>query len=161
MNKQIIYKPIGTILSPFKTIEGVPIQPAGAEGIIGEVKVNKKYSEGLKSLEGFSHIILIYHFHLTGRYKLKVIPFMDVEEHGIFATRAPKRPNPIGISVVRIISVAENIITVENIDVVNGTPLLDIKPYISRFNNVKNEKNGWFSKNGIDVKKIRADSRFK
>ena len=161
MNKQIIYKPIGTIFSPFNTIEGVPIQPAGAKGIIGKVELNKKYSEGLKSLDGFSHIILIYHFHLTGRSKLKVIPFMDIEEHGIFATRAPQRPNTIGISVVRIISVKANIITVENIDVVNGTPLLDIKPYISRFDNVLDEKNGWYSINGNDIKKIRADSRFK
>ena len=159
--KEILYKPIGIIHTPFKAIEGVPIQPAGAFGIVGEVKVNKKYSTGLKSLEEFSHIILIYHFHLSGKYKLKVIPFMDIEEHGIFATRAPNRPNPIGISVVKIRTIEKNIIWVENIDVIDGTPLLDIKPYISHFNNVSEEKNGWYSRSKSDVRKIRADSRFK
>jgi tRNA (adenine37-N6)-methyltransferase len=158
---EIIYKPIGIIHSPFKTIEGVPIQPAGAKGTKGEVKVYKKYSTGLKSLEGFSHIILIYHFHLSEGYKLKVVPFMDVEEHGVFATRAPKRPNPVGISVVKINSIKDNTIEVDNIDIIDGTPLLDIKPYISRFDNITKEKNGWYSKSGSDVSKTKADKRFK
>ncbi len=158
---KIIYKPIGLIHSPFKTIEGIPIQPAGAKGIKGEVKIYKKYSNGLKSLEGFSHIILIYHFHLSKGYSLKVVPFMDVEEHGVFATRAPKRPNPVGVSVVKINSIKDNTIEVENIDIIDGTPLLDIKPYISRFDNITKEKNGWYSKSGNDVSKMKADKRFK
>jgi len=162
MNYQkFIYKPIGIIHSPFKTIEGVPIQPAGAKGLIGEVKVEKKYSSGLISLAEFSHIILIYHFHLSGKFKLKVIPFMDNKEHGVFATRAPNRPNPIGISVVKVKMINKNIIWVENIDVIDGTPLLDIKPYISRFDNVSEEKNGWYSRSKSDISKKRADSRFK
>ncbi len=158
---RIIYHPIGIIHSPFKTIEGVPIQPAGANGIMGEVIVNEKYSGGLKSLEEFSHIILVYHFHLVKGYNLRVVPFMDIEEHGVFATRAPKRPNPLGISVVKINSIKQNIISVKNIDVIDGTPLIDIKPYISRFDNVVEEKNGWYSKSKVDINTIKADSRFK
>ena len=158
---QIIYKPIGIIYSPFKSIEGVPIQPAGANGIKGKVKVYKKYLNGLMNLEGFSHIILLYHFHLSRGYSLKVIPFLKNQEQGVFATRAPKRPNQIGISVVKINKIEGNIINISNIDIINGTPLIDIKPYASFFDNVKNEKNGWLSQNINNVNKIKSDKRFK
>ena len=158
---QIIYKPIGIIYSPFKSIEGVPIQPAGADGIKGKIKVYKKYLNGLMNLEGFSHIILLYHFHLSRGYSLKVIPFLKNQEQGVFATRAPKRPNQIGISVVKINKIEGNIINISNIDIINGTPLIDIKPYASFFDNVKNEKNGWLSQNINNVNKIKSDKRFK
>ncbi len=158
---QTIFKPIGIINSPFKSIKGVPIQPAGANGIKGRIKLFKKYSEGLKNLEGFSHIILIYHFHLSKGYSLKVIPFLKNQEQGVFATRAPKRPNQIGISVVKIENIKDNIIEISNVDMVNGTPLLDIKPYASFFDNVKNEKIGWLAGKMNDINKIKADKRFK
>ena len=158
---KITYKPIGIINSPFKSIEGVPIQPAGANGIKGEVKVFKKYLKGLMNLDGFSHIILVYHFHLSDGYSLKVIPFLKDKEQGVFATRAPKRPNQIGISVVKIEKIQGNIIYITNVDIVNGTPLLDIKPYASFFENVKNEKNGWLSGNINNANKIKSDERFK
>jgi tRNA-Thr(GGU) m(6)t(6)A37 methyltransferase TsaA len=158
---QIIYKPIGIIYSPFKTIEGVPVQPAGANGIKGKIKVYKKYLDGLLNLEGFSHIILIYHFHLSKGYSLKVIPFLKDKEQGVFATRAPKRPNQIGISVVKIEKIEQNYIDISNVDIVNGTPLLDIKPYASFFDNVKNEKNGWLTGKRGEAQKIRSDKRFK
>lgn len=158
---KITYKPIGIIYSPFKSIEGVPIQPAGANGIKGEVKVFKKYLNGLMNLDGFSHIILVYHFHLSDGYSLKVIPFLKDKEQGVFATRAPKRPNQIGISVVKIEKIQGNIIYITNVDIVNGTPLLDIKPYASFFENVKNEKNGWLSGNINNANKIKSDERFK
>ncbi len=158
---QIIYKPIGVIYSPFKSVEGVPIQPAGANGITGKVKVYKKYSKGLMNLEGFSHIILIYHFHLSKDYLLKVIPFLKKQEQGVFATRAPKRPNQIGISIVKVEKIEKNYIYISNLDIVDGTPLLDIKPYASLFNNVKNEKNGWLSGKIKDAPNIKSDNRFK
>ncbi|MFZ0455648.1 MAG: tRNA (N6-threonylcarbamoyladenosine(37)-N6)-methyltransferase TrmO [Ignavibacteriaceae bacterium] len=157
---QIIYKPIGIVYSPFKSIEGVPIQPAGADGIKGKIKIYTKYSEGLMNLGGFSHIILIYHFHLSKGYSLKVIPFLKDQEQGVFATRAPKRPNQIGISVVKVNNIHENIIDISNVDIVDGTPLLDIKPYAGFFDNVKNEKNGWLSGKSRDVNKIKSDKRF-
>ena len=158
---RIIYKPIGIIYSPFKNIEGVPIQPAGADGIKGKIKLYKKYSQGLMNLEGFSHIILLYHFHLSNGYSLKVIPFLSDKEQGVFATRAPKRPNQIGISVVKVEKIKENIIDISNVDIVDGTPLLDIKPYAGFFDNVKNERNGWLSGGIKDINKIKSDIRFK
>ena len=160
-SSSIIFKPIGIIHSPFKNIEGVPIQPASAEGVKGKVILYKKFADGLKNLDGFSHIILIYHFHLSKGYSLKVIPFLHNKEQGIFATRAPKRPNQIGISVVKIEKINKNIIEVSNIDVVDGTPLLDIKPFISSFDNVKNEKSGWLKDKIKNERKIKADKRFK
>jgi len=160
-SKEIIYKPIGIIRSPFNTVEGVPIQPSGAEGIEGVVEVFNEFSDGLKSLEGFSHIILVYHFHLVNGFQLEVIPFLDNNSHGIFATRAPNRPNSIGISVVKLKSVEKNKIFIENVDIVDGTPLLDIKPYASFFHNVQNEKNGWLNGNEALSKAIKSDERFK
>ncbi|HDN86164.1 MAG TPA: SAM-dependent methyltransferase, partial [Candidatus Omnitrophica bacterium] len=109
MDKQIIYKPIGVIYSPFKMPKGTPIQPKSAKEIKGKVVINEEYKEGLKDLEGFSHIILIYHFHLIRGYSLIVKPYMDDNLHGVFATRAPKRPNAIGISVVKLLNIEGNV----------------------------------------------------
>ena len=115
----------------------------------------------MKNLEGFSNIILIYHFHKSKGYSLKVIPFLKNSEQGVFATRASKRPNQIGISVVKVTKIKENIIDITNVDIVNGTPLLDIKPYASLFDNVKNEKIGWLSEKIKNIHKIKSDKRFK
>ncbi len=145
-SSSIIFEPIGIIHSDFKNIEGIPIQPVAA---------------GLKNLEGFSHIILIYHFHLSKGYSLRVIPFLHNKEQGIFATWAPKRPNQIGVSVVKLEKINQNIIEVSSIDVVDGTPLLDIKPYVSSFDNVKNEKSGWLNNKVKNVRNTKADKRFK
>ncbi|MBW2357538.1 MAG: tRNA (N6-threonylcarbamoyladenosine(37)-N6)-methyltransferase TrmO, partial [Deltaproteobacteria bacterium] len=129
----IKYSPIGVIHSPFERPNGTPIQPAGAKGINGSVEVFPQYTEGLKDVEGFSHIILIYHFHLSGESSLTAKPYMDTESHGVFAMRGPSRPNSIGISVVRLVKVEENILRIEDVDIVDGTPLLDIKPYVPEF----------------------------
>jgi len=113
---EIKYKPIGIIHSPFKEPKGTPIQPAAAKGVNGLVEVFPEYSEGLKDLEGFSHIILIYHFHLSKKSSLKVKPYMDDQIRGVFSTRAPCRPNPIGISVVRLIAIKGNKLYIQDID---------------------------------------------
>ena len=121
-----------------------------------------QYSEGLSDLEDFSHIYLIYHFHKANEYKLKVKPFLDDEERGIFATRAPLRPNPIGISIVRLISIdiQENKIELQGVDMLDQTPVLDIKPYIPRFDNFE-ARTGWISKvNSETMRKIISDDRF-
>jgi len=130
MMNDVSYKFIGIIKTPFNSKEGMPIQPTGAKGIKGFIEINPEFVEGLKDLDGFSHIILIYHFHKVSNYELTVKPFMDDQMHGVLSTRAPKRPNPIGLSVVKLIKLEGNILHVENIDVLNGTPLLDIKPLI-------------------------------
>ena len=129
----IIYKPIGVIHSPFKDVKGMPIQPAGAEGIKGTLEVFNEYCAGLKDIEGFSHIILVYHFHLSSDYSLEAKPFLDDIVRGIFAMRGPARPNSIGISVVRLIEVEHCTLYIEDVDIVDGTPLLDIKPYVPDF----------------------------
>jgi len=159
--KKIVYQPIGTIHSPFQTIQGMPIQPAGVKGIAGTVEINPEYVDGLQDLEGFSHIILIYHFHLARGYLLKVKPFMDENLRGVFATRAPKRPNPIGISVVKLVRVEGTILHIEDIDIVDGTPLLDIKPYVPEFDITGEKKLGWLSKKVKKVHEVKSDERFR
>lgn len=158
---EITYTPIGVIHSPFTDTTGMPIQPAGAKGIPGTVEVKPAYCDGIKDIGGFSHIVLIYHFHLAEGYSLQVEPFLDNTLHGVFATRAPKRPNPVGISVVKLIQVEGSILYVEDVDVVDGTPLLDIKPYVPEFDVREVEKTGWLTKRVHNVYKTKADERFR
>jgi len=130
MMKKIIYKPIGIIYTPFKGTKGMPNQPTAGKNVEGIIEVHPEYIKGLNDLEGFSQLILIYHFHLSVDYTLRVKPFMHDRFRGVFATRSPRRPNPIGMSVVRLTRVKEGRIYVKDLDIVDGTPLLDIKPYI-------------------------------
>jgi tRNA-Thr(GGU) m(6)t(6)A37 methyltransferase TsaA len=159
--EQIIYNPIGIIYSPFKSIKEMPIQPIGAVGIKGKIEIKEQYREGLKDLEGFSHIILIYHFHLSQEYSLKVVPFIDNAPHGVFATRAPKRPNSLGLSIVRLTGVEDTLLHIENIDIVDGTPLLDIKPYVPQIDAPEADKIGWLSAQINKVIKTKSDLRFR
>lgn len=158
---KIEYRPIGKIHSPFTRIEGMPIQPAGAAFVRGSVEVFPEYAQGLKDLEGFSHVILLYHFHQVTEAKLIVTPFLDTEPRGVFATRAPRRPNPIGISVVKLLGVQRCILKVENVDILDGTPLLDIKPYVPEFDNYPADRVGWLENAKRAVRDKRADLRFK
>ena len=157
------FKPIGIIHTPYKTREGVPIQPAAGAGRRGEVEVFPEYSDGLRSLEGFDHIILIYHLHLSKEYSLEVIPFLDTEKRGLFATRAPARPNQIGISIVRLTAVKGNILEIRNVDMIDGTPLLDIKPFVPDFDcfDIKPEdRYGWLEKSRDRTEHTHSDDRF-
>ena len=158
---KIQYTPIGVIRSPFKQVEGMPIQPAGAKGIAGSVEIYEMFAEGLKDLEGFSHIILIYHLHRSRGFKLLVKPFLDDQLRGVFATRAPRRPNAIGISVVRLLQVDRNILKIEDVDILDGTPLLDIKPYVPTFDEREAVRTGWLSSRADVVAGVRSDERFK
>ncbi len=160
MDDTISMAPIGIIRTPFQSIEGMPIQPAGAADVTGTVELKPEYEAGLDGLEGFSHIILLYTFHLSQGYHLRVKPFLDDEMHGVFATRAPRRPNPIGLSVVRLVQVAGCTLEVQGVDVVDGTPLLDIKPFVPQFDVPSVERIGWLEKNLERLTQARADSRF-
>ena len=160
MKTKITYKPIGTIHSPFKEPKGTPIQPSAAKDTEGTVEIFKEYEKGLKDIDGFSHIILIYHFHLSGSYSLEVIPFMDDKPHGIFTTRAPSRPNPVGLSIVRLMEVKKNILYIKDVDIVNNTPLIDIKPFVTKFDNPETMKIGWLEKNIKKLPKSKDDGRF-
>lgn len=158
---EVKYESIGTIHSPFKDIHGMPIQSAGAKGVEGRIEINREYVDGLKDLDGFSHIILLYHFHLSKGYSLHVKPFLDEKVHGVFATRALRRPNPIGISIVELEKVEENILHIKDVDVVDGTPLLDLKPYVPEFDIRKVDHVGWLSKAASKVYKAKSDERFR
>ena len=154
---------IGTIHTEFKAIEGMPIQPTGANGIKGTIEIKDKFVDGLKDLNGFSHIHIIYLLHKVEGYLLEVKPFMDDNIHGVFATRSPKRPNRIGMSVVKINKVEGNTVYIENVDVLDGTPLLDIKPYVPQLyeDTIDELKIGWFETNHQKAKSQKSDDRFK
>jgi len=139
----------------------MPIQPTGAAGILGTVEVFTEFTAGLKDLDGFSHIILLYHFHRVQEVKLVVTPFMDSQPHGVFATRAPKRPNPIGLSIVRLLGIEQNILHIENVDILDGTPLLDIKPYVPEFDHHPADRVGWLEQAKGQVRRQKSDSRFR
>lgn len=155
----ITFEPIGVIHSPHKGVEGTPIQPSRAEGAIGTIELLPEYADWLVDLDGFSHIILLYHFHKSPGPRPRVIPFLDTEERGLFATRSPCRPNPIGLSIVELLKVERNLLTVKGIDTLDGTPVLDIKPYVSEFDHRPDVRCGWFELNRSQTNV--ADSRFK
>lgn len=157
---EVRYKPIGIIYTENKEPEGTPIQPRAAEGTQGKVELYSEYIDGLKDLDGFSHIILLYHFHRSKEHPLQVKPYMDDEKHGVFAMRGPSRPNPIGLSVVKLSRIRDNILEVENVDVVDGTPLLDIKPYVPDFDRYDVERYGWLEENVEKLPDTVDDGRF-
>jgi len=158
--EEICYRPIGIIYSPFKDPKGVPIQPIFAKDIDGKIEIFPEYKEGLKDLDGFSHIILIYHFHRTGEPKLIVKPFLDPKPRGVFSTRAPIRPNSIGISIVRLLKIKENVLYISELDIIDNTPVLDIKPYVPRFDVRKDARSGWLEKRIKSPLLSKDDGRF-
>jgi tRNA-Thr(GGU) m(6)t(6)A37 methyltransferase TsaA len=158
--KEISFSPIGIVHSSFSEPKGTPIQPSAAGNVTGTVEVFPEFAEGLKDIEGFSHIILIYYFHLAKDQSLLVTPFMDSEKHGVFATRASARPNRIGFSVVMLEKLEGNILHVNNLDIINGTPLLDIKPCVPEFDFSKVTKTGWLEKSVHNLPETKDDGRF-
>ncbi|WP_305042035.1 tRNA (N6-threonylcarbamoyladenosine(37)-N6)-methyltransferase TrmO [Geoalkalibacter sp.] len=157
---KIEYAPIGIIRSPFADPRGMPIQPAGALGVEGRIEIFPEFQEGLQDLAGFSHLILLYHFHRSRGYSLRVEPFLDSHPRGLFATRAPRRPNPIGLSVVQLDRMEGGVLHIRNIDILDGTPLLDIKPYVPDFDAPREVRVGWLEKSGKTVAGQRSDARF-
>jgi tRNA-Thr(GGU) m(6)t(6)A37 methyltransferase TsaA len=155
---KIEYEPIGFVRSPHQTARGTPIQPSRASGIEGTVEVAEEYVEGLADLDGFSHIILICHLHKAAGFKLKVVPYLDTELRGLFATRAPSRPNPIGLSVVRLLGIDGRVLRIEGVDLLDGTPVLDIKPYVCDFDDRTDVRCGWLDE--IKGREATADDRF-
>jgi tRNA (adenine37-N6)-methyltransferase len=142
-NEEIVFKPIGYVRSPYKEPELTPIQPCYSEETEGSIEIFSEYEDGLTDIEGFSHIIVIYHFNRAEPPMLKVRPFLEDKEHGVFSTRHPSRPNPIGISVLRLLRREGSILHVSGVDMLDGTPMLDVKPYVKRFDFVETSANGW------------------
>ncbi len=157
----IIYEPIGVLRTPFESPDGMPIQPVGDTDTEGIVELKQPYADGLTDLDGFTHCILLYHFHKSDDpAPLEVEPFLDDEPRGIFATRAPKRPNSIGLSVVEIESITDDNVVVTGIDVVDRTPLLDIKPFVPDFDVPSDAETGWLTASKSTIQSKRADERF-
>ena len=156
----ITYQPIGYIRSPHHEVTGMPIQPSGARGVLGVLEVLPEFAAGLKDLAGFSHVFVIYHLHKICGHSLLVTPFLDTEEHGIFATRSPKRPNPIGLSALTLVRVVDNLIELENVDILDGTPVLDVKPYVADFDVWPATRFGWFEGKSTNAETTRSDARF-
>ena len=146
MDKSITIKPIGVIRTPYKKARGMPIQGRFKEGVTGRAEIFPEYSDGLKDLEGFSHIILVYHFDRVREEKLVGRPFLEDAEHGIFAIRSPARPNHLGLSVVKLVSVERQAVVFTEVDILDNTPLLDIKPYVSHFDSREGVRNGWLER---------------
>jgi tRNA-Thr(GGU) m(6)t(6)A37 methyltransferase TsaA len=157
-SKTLETKPIGVIYTPFKSVQGTPIQPTASAGAEGRVVVFPDYVQGLQDLAGFERIWLIYWFDRSRPATMKVIPFRDTVERGLFATRAPSRPNPIGISVVRLDKIEGGTMFVRDIDVVDNTPLIDIKPYVSEFDAFVVSRGGWLENSTTE--RSQADTRF-
>jgi len=157
----IQFHSIGMVHSPFTELKDMPIQPSGASGVEGTLIIHPEYTKGLCDLAGFSHIYLLYFFHRVKEFQLKVTPFLDNQPRGIFATRAPRRPNPIGLSILLLVEINNEVLRVRNIDILDGTPILDIKPYVPAFDQPKNVKIGWLTNVGKGVKSKRSDERFK
>jgi len=152
--------PIGVIKTPFNDLKGMPIQPSGARDVEGTIEINPEYEEGLSDIQGFSHIILLYHFNKSTGYDLLVTPFMDTEKRGLFSTRAPRRPNPIGLSIVELTGRDKNLLFVKGIDVLNNTPLIDIKPYVPKFDVKEVTAAGWLEKAQEKSVSMKSDDRF-
>ncbi len=139
----VMMYPIGIIHSPFKEETGTPIQASRSQAV-GTVEVDRAFEDGLQDIEGFSHLVLFYTFDRLHGYALRVKPFLDDKEHGVFATRYPARPNSLGFSIVRLLGVRGNVLTVEGLDILDGTPLLDIKPYMPEFDQREDVRCGWY-----------------
>jgi tRNA-Thr(GGU) m(6)t(6)A37 methyltransferase TsaA len=156
----ITYTPVGVIHTPFNNVVDMPVQPSGAQNVRGTIELDPEYEPGLSDLDGFSHIILLYHFHRVVGYKLTVVPFMDNIPHGVFATRAPVRPNALGISIVKLEKIENNILSICDVDMVDGTPLLDIKPFFPNYDIRTGAKSGWLEKRDLNITEIKSDDRF-
>jgi len=157
----VTLQPIGLVRSPFTDIEGMPIQAAASVGVTGTIELDPAYGEGLVDLEGFSHLILLYHLHLVRMPRLTVTPFLDAQPHGVFATRSPARPNALGLSTVRLLAIRGTTLEIADLDILDGTPLLDIKPYVPAFDDRSDARIGWFAGRADLAGRTKADGRFR
>jgi tRNA-Thr(GGU) m(6)t(6)A37 methyltransferase TsaA len=156
----VTFTPIGIVRSPFANHEGMPIQTVAAQGVSGHIELDPAYEDALADLDGFTHLHLITYLHRVGGVSLRVTPYLDTVRRGVFATRSPKRPNPIGLSLVRLVRIEGAVIHIEELDLLDGTPLLDIKPYVPPFDERADARYGWLEQRAHNVHGVRADARF-
>jgi tRNA-Thr(GGU) m(6)t(6)A37 methyltransferase TsaA len=154
-----VLHPIGVVRSPYRTLAGMPLQP-GIDATESAIEIETAYAEGLRDLDGFSHVWVLSLLHRSRAADLLVVPFLDTSPHGVFATRSPRRPNPIGLSVVRLLAIVGGVVRVEGLDLLDGTPVLDLKPYVPRFDSRAAERIGWFEGRDVTVGWRRTDDRY-
>ena len=156
----VTFSPVGIVHSPHKDLVGMPVQPPSAAGIAGEIEILPEFAEGLLDIDGFSRLMVFYHLHKSAGPLLTATPFLDVVPHGVFASRIPRRPNALGFSVVRLLSRDGNILHIADVDILDGTPVLDIKPYVPEFDAYPDASSGWFAGKLDGVSTKRSDNRF-
>ncbi|HEX4008427.1 MAG TPA: tRNA (N6-threonylcarbamoyladenosine(37)-N6)-methyltransferase TrmO [Solirubrobacteraceae bacterium] len=157
----VTYRPIGVIRSPFTTPEGMPLQSVAAADVHGQIVLAPELAPAVADLDGFSHVHVVAHLHRGVPGGLTVVPFLDDTPRGVLATRSPRHPNPIGLSVVRLLAVDGATLEVAGLDLLDGTPVLDIKPYVPAFDAFEAERTGWLATAAQRVHQVRADARFR
>jgi tRNA-Thr(GGU) m(6)t(6)A37 methyltransferase TsaA len=157
----ITYPPIGVVHTPFTAQAGMPVQTVAARDVAGTIELAPEYVGGLSDLDGFSHLWLLVHLHQVQGHALTVTPYLDDQPRGVFATRSPRRPNPIGLSIVRLVGIDGATLKIEEVDLLDGTPVLDIKPYVPLFDYRADARIGWFASKQHNVYEVRADDRFR
>ncbi|MGJ7612153.1 MULTISPECIES: tRNA (N6-threonylcarbamoyladenosine(37)-N6)-methyltransferase TrmO [unclassified Variovorax] len=155
----VVCRPVGLVHCRFTEATGMPIQTAGAPEETGRLEVFAEFAPGLRDIEGFDYLILVTHLHRCAHERLEVVPFLDDASHGVFATRAPARPNRLGLSIVRLVSVEGTTLHFAGNDMMDGTPVLDIKPYVPKFDVRQTERTGWFGARLDQLPRIRSDDR--
>jgi tRNA-Thr(GGU) m(6)t(6)A37 methyltransferase TsaA len=155
-----LYRPIGHVRSAWTTLAGMPLQPAADESREAELVLDEEYADALDDLDGFSHVWVLSHLHRMSGWEPHVMPFLDVAERGVLATRSPRHPNPIGLSLARIVAVRAPSVRVAGIDLLDGTPILDLKPYVPLFDAVPDARPGWFAGRAELIDTVRSDDRF-
>jgi tRNA (adenine37-N6)-methyltransferase len=155
----ITYRPVGIVRSPFRSLEGMPLQSVAAAQVRASIEIRAALQPGLRDLDGFSHLHLITHLHRGAPGGLEVVPLLDDTARGIFATRSPRHPNPIGLSIVRLLAVAGSTLEISGVDLLDGTPVLDIKPYVPTFDSAAAERIGWLERAAERVYHVKADRR--
>jgi tRNA-Thr(GGU) m(6)t(6)A37 methyltransferase TsaA len=157
----VTYRPVGFVRSPFQDLAGMPLQSVAADDVRGEIVIYDEFAAGLADLDGFSHVFVVSHLHRAVPGGLRVMPFLDDSERGVFATRSPRHPNPIGLSVMRLVSASGAVLQVTGVDLVDATPVLDLKPYVPQFDAIAAERTGWLSDAAARVHDVRSDARFR
>lgn len=158
----VTYRPIGVIRTPFDSTDGMPVQSASdaAIGVEGRIELEPGLVEGIVDLEGFSHLILLYHLDRVSGTRLTAVSFLDDRPHGVFATRSPTRPNPIGLSTVRLLAIEGATLRIADVDMLDGTPLLDLKPYVPFLDDRPDPRIGWYADRADRLSSVRSDNRF-
>ncbi len=156
----IVFTPIGVVHSPHKNLANMPVQPPAAKDFTGSIEIFPEYTPGLEDIEGFSRLMIFYHLHKSPGPLLQATPFLDVKPHGVFSTRIPRRPNALGFSVVRLLGREGTTLQIANVDILDNTPVIDIKPYVPLFDAYPHERYGWFEGKLEDIEQARSDERF-